>query len=419
MSGITSPKRKSHPGDPIALCLSGGGYRAAAFHLGALRRLNEIGILNQVEKISSVSGGSILAAHLAQSLSDLKLKRLNFSDWEGQVARPFRERILLKDIRTMPFLKQWVLPWNWFRAGPAVTALEGQYRRHLTSLRLKDLPEGVHFTFCSTDLLYGVNWIFEKNRIGDYKAGHYTSQKEMPVAKAVAASSCFPPLFTPMKMKLNHKQNTNHDLPRVVHLSDGGIYDNLGVQPVWTDNPILIVSDGGAPFSYEPGSSPLRRLKRYIAISTKQGLSLRWQWLKVRFKEKDGLKGSSWRIGRYPEKYSDAISGGYSESFSRDVIAKIRTDMNAFSFQEIGILENHGYLMADAAIRSEMFDWCPPSLPKGIAPYIDLMDEAIAEGFLRGSNKRRPLKSLINFLMRPCEPFRPRLAKKVVCGKGS
>jgi len=49
----------------IALCLSGGGFRAALFHLGALGRLNELGILSLVDKISSVSGGSIIAAHLA------------------------------------------------------------------------------------------------------------------------------------------------------------------------------------------------------------------------------------------------------------------------------------------------------------------------------------------------------------------
>lgn len=49
----------------IGLCLSGGGYRAAVFHLGALRRLNEFDILARLKTISSVSGGSIISAHLA------------------------------------------------------------------------------------------------------------------------------------------------------------------------------------------------------------------------------------------------------------------------------------------------------------------------------------------------------------------
>lgn len=53
----------------MALCLSGGGYRSALFHLGALRRLNELGVLSQVDTISSVSGGSILSAFLAHRLT--------------------------------------------------------------------------------------------------------------------------------------------------------------------------------------------------------------------------------------------------------------------------------------------------------------------------------------------------------------
>ena len=54
----------------VALCLSGGGFRAALFHLGALRRLNELGILSKINAISSVSGGSIMSAHLAQRVRE-------------------------------------------------------------------------------------------------------------------------------------------------------------------------------------------------------------------------------------------------------------------------------------------------------------------------------------------------------------
>ena len=47
------------PEHGIALCLSGGGYRAMLFHLGAIWRLNELGYLQQLKRVSSVSGGSI------------------------------------------------------------------------------------------------------------------------------------------------------------------------------------------------------------------------------------------------------------------------------------------------------------------------------------------------------------------------
>ena len=63
--------RGPEPG--MALSLSGGGYRAMLFHLGALWRLNELGSLRGLKRISSVSGGSITAAMLG-----LKWDRLGF-----------------------------------------------------------------------------------------------------------------------------------------------------------------------------------------------------------------------------------------------------------------------------------------------------------------------------------------------------
>ena len=67
MTTAASPVR-TNPGDEnapppsgIALCLSGGGYRAMVFHLGALWRLNELGFLPKLARVSSVSGGSITA----------------------------------------------------------------------------------------------------------------------------------------------------------------------------------------------------------------------------------------------------------------------------------------------------------------------------------------------------------------------
>jgi NTE family protein len=74
-----------------ALCLSGGGYRAMVFHTGVLWRLYEAGLLAKVDRISSVSGGSIIAGVLA-----LAWKTLSFdpkrtpSDFVPQVVEPIR-----------------------------------------------------------------------------------------------------------------------------------------------------------------------------------------------------------------------------------------------------------------------------------------------------------------------------------------
>src|SRR5689334_5564195 len=48
----------------LGLALSGGGFRATLYHLGLIRFLRDAGILPMVTHITSVSGGSIMAAHL-------------------------------------------------------------------------------------------------------------------------------------------------------------------------------------------------------------------------------------------------------------------------------------------------------------------------------------------------------------------
>lgn len=394
--------------DGIALCLSGGGYRAAAFHLGALRRLHETGVLARVLQISSVSGGSILAAHLAQCMSETGTTTLRFADWEHQVAAPFRDRILTRDIRTVPFLKQWLLPWNWFRAGPAVRALERQYLRHLTRLSLAELPGQVRFTFCATDLHYGVNWVFERERIGDYRAGHFRTLSEQHVARAVAASSCFPPIFLPMKFRLPRRQTRGR--PGSVHLSDGGVYDNLGLQPVWQGRSVVLVSDGGAPFDFKAGTTPLHRLKRYTAIATNQVASIRWQWLMARLRSGE-IEGTSWRIGNTTRAYRGAPLRGYSRHLARDFIGEMRTDMDGFSVDEISILENHGYLLAAAAVETHLPGHLDPGRLAPTVPHPALTDEARVRGALAQSHRRRPIRSLIRLVTRPHEPFAPRLPR--------
>ena len=62
-------------GKTIGIALSGGGYRATLFGLGSLQRLNDAGLLGRLDRITSVSGGSILAGVLAH-----RWKALDFVD---------------------------------------------------------------------------------------------------------------------------------------------------------------------------------------------------------------------------------------------------------------------------------------------------------------------------------------------------
>lgn len=63
-------------GKKIGIALSGGGYRAAAYHIGTLRALHRLGVLDKVDVISSVSGGSIIAAYYA-------LNKDNYEDFSS------------------------------------------------------------------------------------------------------------------------------------------------------------------------------------------------------------------------------------------------------------------------------------------------------------------------------------------------
>src|SRR5579871_1326316 len=85
----------------IGLSLSGGGFRAALFHLGALRRLHEFGIVPRLTTISSVSGGSILNGFLASRLP--RPLPSTIADFQEDVSKPFRQFCAL-DIR------RWLAP---------------------------------------------------------------------------------------------------------------------------------------------------------------------------------------------------------------------------------------------------------------------------------------------------------------------
>src|SRR5688500_12447250 len=154
-----------------ALCLSGGGYRAALFHLGALRRLNECGLLGHLDMISSVSGGSILSAHLARVVTPWPDNDNVFPDWERRVAAPFRA-FCSCDIRTPALLRSLRHPWRLLRHGLDPIGLENAYLRLLTPSSLPDLPPVPRFVFCATELLTATLWRFERDLIRSWRTSN-------------------------------------------------------------------------------------------------------------------------------------------------------------------------------------------------------------------------------------------------------
>lgn len=393
----------------IGLCLSGGGYRATLFHLGGLRRLNELGVLARPDfrTVSSVSGGSITAAWLATALArnpDLATATGPIPDdkWESRVRSPLRE-FTRKNVRTAAVGRR-LLPWNWFKDSTGVETLAARYEKDLTDLRLVEMPTRPNFVLCATDMAYGVNWIYERDRMGDWQAGYKRPPApDFPLGRAVAASACFPPVFNPIPAGVppaelqggRAKPGAERDACiSGLRLTDGGCYDNMGLEPVWKTHRYVLVSDAGGLFTNQGDSGLLWRLPRYQGIQERQTRALRRRWLISNFERNDGqdLDGSYWSVSG--DRASYELPDGYSEDVAKTVIADIRTDLDAFSDAEAAVLENHGYLMADAAIQRYVKDLVPqPPLPVPTLriPYPDWMDEARVRHALKDSGSRRLL----------------------------
>jgi NTE family protein len=405
-TGSTDARIATRP-DEIALCLSGGGFRATLFHLGALRRLNEVGLLARVNAISSVSGGSILAAHLATTLRPWPTVPLSDDEFERRIVEPI-EAFSARNIRTGPLARQF-LPWNWPRSDAAVRALAKIYATRLTGLRLGDLHDGPRFLFCATDMAFGVPWIFDtadpdadapRALMGDSQVG-YAAAADVPLALAVAASSCFPVVFNPLEMHLDpgEFQRGRCNLPdrdrlvRGVSLSDGAAYDSLGSEPVVNTYGTMLFSDSGPVFE---AIGPMgrfaffQRLNRFFAVAGHFGASVRRQRIFEMFVAKQ-RRGTFWGIGTPPSRYRERDARSYSDDLVDTVIDQVRIDIDAFSPPEQAVLQNHGYLQADAAIRScrhsSMAGVVGADLPATRAPFPDLLDPARVRATLKGSDK--------------------------------
>lgn len=127
-----------------ALWLAGDGYRAALFHLGALTRLNELGLLAQIGTVGAVSGGSIVAALMATRIP-WPIQGA-YRDWPEQVARPLRA-IARRNVRARAIFRSKPFP-----GAAAEAALEERYARELVAARGDEPRRGPSFIFGASGL---------------------------------------------------------------------------------------------------------------------------------------------------------------------------------------------------------------------------------------------------------------------------
>jgi NTE family protein len=259
---------KSYGEGGIALALSGGGSRAMAFHLGCLRGLRRAGLLDQVTVISSVSGGSVLAAlycstpgdfdaferkvrsHLTQgfvwpslyhSLSSLDGLRAvlvtSFLRLDRGLA--FLLRILLWPLRR--FTKEWSwLHFSLIRRGASrTTILREVFRKVFGNKTLNQLRDDrPPLIIVACELRARAAMYFTKNVIQCWRYGRAKSD-DVDIAQAVTASAAYPLFLPAIDTKMTFTKNGSDTEQRVV-LTDGGVYDNLGLSPFWPDRDTTI-----------------------------------------------------------------------------------------------------------------------------------------------------------------------------------
>ncbi|HEX6665979.1 MAG TPA: patatin-like phospholipase family protein [Solirubrobacterales bacterium] len=357
------------PSDGIALCLSGGGYRAMLFHVGALWRLNEIGYMAELECVCSVSGGSITAAVLGLSWDELK-----FDDRE--IAVNFGEKIVdpIRALAGRTIDRRAMLT----GAVPGVNVgdrLAAAYRRHLFGhATLQDLPDqdrgGPEFVIKATNLQSGVLWRFSRARAADYRVGRIPKPK-ISVATAVAASSAFPPFLGPVRLRFSGDEYAHpfrsedlHEPPFTTRptLADGGVYDNLGQEVAWRSCRTVLISDGGVSKADggRRGPVPWRwrdwatQLLRVLKTVDGQVRSLRKRRALAGFTALPGSKehryGTYWGICSDIKRYQLESSLPVSSEVAAE-LAGVRTRLKKLDDGTQERLINWGYAICDTAIR--------------------------------------------------------------------
>jgi NTE family protein len=349
------PEEKK-PAAGVALCLSGGGYRAMLFHLGALMRLNELGYIPQLDRVSSVSGGSISAGVLASRWSRLRFTRSGVAEnFDALVLSPLRAMAA----RTIDIPSVLL---GLFGLGTAGGRLAGAYRRHLfADATLQDLPDRPRFVFNATNLQSGALWRFSKPYMWDYQVGE-VAQPTVPLGVVVAASSAFPPFLSPVRLRVpesNYTPATGNRLQMApytseVFLSDGGVYDNLGLETAWKSCQTVLISDGGAGFKFAPRPRVdwLLQSYRVLSVIDHQVRSLRKRQAIDSFKA--GMRqGTYWGVGTHIADYGLA-SALPCPSAQTELLAATPTRLGSLDTLLQKRLINWGYAVCDAAMRTHV-----------------------------------------------------------------
>jgi NTE family protein len=251
------------------------------------------------------------------------------------------------------------------------------------------------FVFCATNLQTGVLWRFSREYAGDYVVGRL-DKPTIRVSQAVAASSAFPPVLSPLVLKLPGGSFTDWSsgpvLPagdvkgfrsRVI-LSDGGVYDNHGVEPIIKRYLTNFISDGGAPFGRTSTLETdwISQLRRIVDVTDNQVRALRRRDLIARLiegnkvQDETKLTGGYARMGAYWGIDTDAAKVNPPNALPCDPalthkLARIATRLSDLGEQTTKQIINWGYAVSDRSLRANYtgpIGALAPQLPYPEAP---------------------------------------------------
>ncbi|TGE06476.1 patatin-like phospholipase family protein [Hymenobacter fodinae] len=269
----------------FGLALSGGGYRAAAFHLGTLRKLHEMGRLASIDVISTISGGSITGAAYC-------LHQGTFEEFYDQMIQALlccnvirRALLSWSFVRFLLVVLAFLVPsgallfthWAPFSLVPLVglvlVVLRYQFRLLPVSREIEQAYDAFFFqgqtlqhlrstpilAIGTSNLQTGRPFTFSREWMADSTYAYYQppvhfDAADFPVARAVAASSCVPFAFTPITIDAKYFREPADASRAQPQLIDGGVYDNQGIQKLTQANSryecnTIVVSDAGAGLS--------------------------------------------------------------------------------------------------------------------------------------------------------------------------
>ena len=407
----------------LGLALSGGGFRATLFHLGVVRCLRDAGLLPQIAHIASVSGGSIIAAHLAlnwerycgseESFDDAAEELIHFVqlDVRNRIARRYALLFPLRLLMRLGFRR----PGRRFTLNGL---LEDHYADFLYGDKcVHELPESPALHILATNVSEGFLSSFQRSGLLMQRRSETEIQVDaLPgrlarVSMAVAASSAFPGFFPPVEIGaaeigLKVGEFASHTF------TDGGVYDNLGVRAfTWLIEreeklDEILVSDAGQLFRI------LRNTSVGFFANAMRASDVLWD--RVGQLERQNF-GADPRFLFIPivEQVDESQDTTAVHPILQPEIQNIRTDLDRFTPLEISALVTHGYAVTRQRLRGdpgfadltipEGPAWDPLAKPEEDGPRVPLSPLNAAEGVsertreLQKSAGRRIWGSLLDF----------------------